>query len=98
MLCYRYENNIFPWRVYYWFMTTFMPKNNNGLLSIFFAQIRAIWNNWSSVTKNHNIYNFSNSVFITELEFFGQKSISVKNVKVENSLLSNLIDNEVFEF
>ena len=63
MLCYRYEKNISSWPVYYWFMTTFMPKNNNGLLSIFFAQIRAIWNNWSSVTKNHNIDYFT--VYIT---------------------------------
>ena len=44
-------------------------KNENGLLSIFFAQFRPIWNNLSSIIKNDNVGHFPHSVFITELEF-----------------------------
>ena len=56
------------WHVHCWFMTTFMPKNKNGLLSIFFAQIRPIWDNLSSIAKNVIIGDFSHSISITEME------------------------------
>ena len=80
-------------------MATFMPKNGNRLLSIFFAQFRPIWNNLSSVTKNDNVGHFSHSVFITELEFLVKNDFQSKmyNLKICH-FLSWSISRWIFKF
>ena len=69
-------------------MATFMPKRENGLLSIFFAQFHPVWNNLSSVTKNDSVGHFSHSVFITELEFLVKNDFRSKmeNLKIYHFL------------
>ena len=46
--------------------------------------VRLFWNNWSSVIKNHNIDHYSNSIFITELEFENKNDIqsTIKNLEI----------------
>ena len=80
-------------------MTTFKPKNENGLLLIFFAQCRPIWNNLSSITKNDNVGHFSHSVFITELEFLVKNDFQskMKNLKIYHFLTWS-ISRRIFKF
>ena len=62
-----------------------LPQNMNlYYYQIFFTQIRLFWNNWSSVIKNHNIDHYSNSIFITELEFENKNDIqsTIKNLEI----------------
>ena len=52
-----------------WCLATFGTKMSHGLLSIFFAQICLIWNNFFFCNKNGLLGHFPHSIFANAYEF-----------------------------
>ena len=53
----------------YMIIGNFYRKIRIWIIIDFFAQIHLFLKNWSSTVKNHNIDQYSLSIFINELEF-----------------------------